>query len=93
MHFLHRLHPDMSGRGAGFSRTDVCGFRPGAGEAVQQKKGPGVVLVNIEYNLRQPETSGAADLFFLFIFLGLHFFLGDGFFARGIDRNLIRVKK
>ena len=24
---------------------------------------------------------------------GLHFFLGDGFFARGIDRNLIRVKK
>ena len=25
--------------------------------------------------------------------LGLHFFLGDGFFARGIDRNLIRVKK
>ena len=26
-------------------------------------------------------------------FLGLHFFLGDGFFARGIDRNLIRVKK
>ena len=27
------------------------------------------------------------------IILGLHFFLGDGFFARGIDRNLIRVKK
>ena len=26
-------------------------------------------------------------------FRGLHFFLGDGFFARGIDRNLIRVKK
>ena len=25
--------------------------------------------------------------------VGLHFFLGDGFFARGIDRNLIRVKK
>lgn len=25
--------------------------------------------------------------------MGLHFFLGDGFFARGIDRNLIRVKK
>ena len=24
---------------------------------------------------------------------GLHFFLGDGFFAWGIDRNLIRVKK
>ena len=24
---------------------------------------------------------------------GLHFFLGDGFFAREIDRNLIRVKK
>ena len=31
----------------------------------------------------------AAEVFFL----GLHFFLGDGFFARGIDRNLIRVKK
>ena len=28
-----------------------------------------------------------------YTFLGLHFFLGDGFFARGIDRNLIRVKK
>ena len=27
------------------------------------------------------------------LFQGLHFFLGDGFFARGIDRNLIRVKK
>ena len=26
-------------------------------------------------------------------FKGLHFFLGDGFFAREIDRNLIRVKK
>ena len=25
--------------------------------------------------------------------MGLHFFLGDGFFAREIDRNLIRVKK
>lgn len=30
---------------------------------------------------------------FWIIYLGLHFFLGDGFFARGIDRNLIRVKK
>lgn len=30
---------------------------------------------------------------FLVFFWGLHFFLGDGFFARGIDRNLIRVKK
>jgi len=29
----------------------------------------------------------------MMLFLGLHFFLGDGFFARGIDRNLIRVKK
>ena len=28
-----------------------------------------------------------------YLILGLHFFLGDGFFARGIDRNLIRVKK
>ena len=27
------------------------------------------------------------------IFMGLHFFLGDGFFARGIDKNLIRVNK
>ena len=26
-------------------------------------------------------------------FVALHFFLGDGFFAREIDRNLIRVKK
>ena len=26
-------------------------------------------------------------------FLALHFFLGDEFFARGIDRNLIIVKK
>ena len=30
---------------------------------------------------------------FYYHFQGLHFFLGDGFFARGIDRNLIRVKK
>ena len=34
-----------------------------------------------------------SDIFVMKKLLGLHFFLGDGFFAREIDRNLIRVKK
>ena len=36
---------------------------------------------------------GRAAVSAVAFFVGLHFFLGDGFFARGIDRNLIRVKK
>lgn len=47
-------------------------------------------LIGILSILLQEEKTTAPELAEK---LGLHFFLGDGFFARGIDRNLIRVKK
>ena len=45
------------------------------------------LLIATAFALLMIPASVSADV------VGLHFFLGDGFFARGIDRNLIRVKK